>query len=117
MLSLVLTPSSNVCWGTAELAAVNFFAAGFLDSATAAAAATAMSVTRQKNSLWVCPCAHVRHRYQQEDNCLKKKQPRSLNLLCCFDSVMRLTAGVEGAQQQEGSWMPGWLKSRLPGDC
>ncbi len=30
---------------------------------------------------------------------------------------MTLTAGDEGTQQQEGSWMPGWLKSRLPGDC
>ncbi len=63
MLSLSLTPSSNVRWETAELAAVDFFAAGFLDSATAAAAAAAMSVTRQNSRLSVWPCAHVRHRY------------------------------------------------------
>jgi len=40
--------------------------------------------------------------------------------ICCFpcqDSGMMLAAGVEGTQPQEGSWMPGWLKSRLPGDC
>jgi hypothetical protein len=60
MLSLLLTPSSNVRGETAELAAVDFVAAVFLDSATAAT--TAMSVTRQKYRLSVWSCAHVRHR-------------------------------------------------------
>jgi len=79
MLFLVLTPSSNVHWETAELAAVDFFEAGFLDSATAAAAAAAaMSVTRQKNRLSVWPCAHVRHRYQQGDSCLEKTENQKL---------------------------------------
>lgn len=118
MLSLLLTPSSNVRLETAELAAVNFFAASFLDSATVSAAAAAMSVTLQKNEISPWPCAHVRHRYQQEDNCLGKKGNQELFFVACFwhSDVMRI-AGVEGTQQQEGSWMPVWLKSRLPGDC
>ena len=78
MLSLLPTPSSNVRGDSAELAAVDFFAAGFLDSATAAAAAAAMSVTRQKNRLSVWPCAHVRHRYQQGDSCLDKTENQKL---------------------------------------
>ena len=49
----------------------------------------------------------------------KRKKGKSRTLLHCFlcwvNDIM-LIAGVEGPQQQEGSWMPGWLKSRLPGD-
>lgn len=116
MLFVVLTPSSNVHWETAELAAVDFFEAGFLDSATAAAAAAAaMSVTRQKNRLSVWPCAHVRHRYQHDRHSLGGK--KLIKKACLQDNDITLTAGVEGTQQQEGSWMPSWLKSRLPGDC
>ena len=84
MLSLVLTPSSNVRCETAELAAVDFFAAGFLHSATAAAAAATMSVTRQKNSLSVWPCAHVCHRHQQENKLLEKLEIKKASLLLCF---------------------------------